>query len=240
LWLLWRKRRPRLAVAALTLAVLLGAAMGFSRIAAGGHYLSDVLWAAWLSFFAAWLSYYLIMRIPQREAGEWPVQTQAASHLPRPVLWGVGSVVTVGVVIGALMASPVDLRWQGVLASPSPDGAWRVRIERASPEIWLHPLGHDATKPELRIDARWQGFGLPGGKIKLMQSEHGGLLRPRGVFSELRDQVSIQAYLNAGQPLQLELDPNAQLTLHCAEGMARESVQVNIPPEQVRWQGCGF
>jgi len=240
LWLLWRKRRPRLAVAALTLAVVLGAAMGFSRIAAGGHYLSDVLWAAWLSFFAAWLSYYLIMRIPQREAGEWPVQTQAASRLPKPLLWGVGSVVTVGVVIGALMASPVDLRWQGTLASPSPDGAWRVRIERASPEIWLYPADTANSSARVQIEATWQGFGLPGGKVKLKQSEHEQVLYPRGVFSELRDQVKIQAYLIAGLPLQLELDSKARVNVHCAPGMRRDSVQINLPPEQVRWDGCGL
>jgi hypothetical protein len=214
--------------------------MGFSRIAAGGHYLSDVFWAAWLSFFAAWLSYYLIMRIPQREAGEWPVQMQDASRLPKPLLWGVGSVVTAGVVIGALMASPVDLRWQGTLASLSPDGAWRVRIERASPEVWLYPASAENSKARLQIEATWQGFGLPGGKVKLKQSENEQVLYPRGVFSELRDQVKIQAYLIAGQSLQLELDSKARVNVHCAAGISHDSLQLGVPPEQVRWQGCGF
>jgi len=204
-----------------------------------------VLWAAWLSFFAAWLSYYLIMRIPQREAGELPAQAAGTSRLPKPVLWGVGSVVTVGVVIGALMASPVDLRWQGTLASPPPDGTWRVRIERASPEVWLYPAdalaNADASKSGVRvqIDATWQGFGLPGGKIKYTQSEQGWVLRPRGVFSELRDQVKIQAYLNAGQPLRIDLDTKARVSVHCAEGISHDSLKLSVPPEQVRWNGCG-
>ena len=245
LWLLWRKRRPRLAEAALALALILGTSMGFSRIAAGGHYLSDVLWAAWLSFFAAWLSYYIIMRIPQREAGEVSAQAAGTSRLPKPLLWGVGSVVTVGVVVGALMASPVDLHWQGTLDQPSRDGAWRLKIERASPEVWLSPAdpsaGADTSKSGVRvqIEATWQGFGLPGGKVKYTQSEQGWVLRPRGVFSELRDQVKLQAYLNAGEPLQLELDSKAQVSVHCGPGVKRDSLQLNVPPERVRWDGCG-
>jgi membrane-associated PAP2 superfamily phosphatase len=239
LWLLWRKRRPRLAAAALTLALVLGASMGFSRIAAGGHYLSDVLWAAWLSFFAAWLSYYIIMRIPQREANELVAQDADTSRLPKPLLWGVGSVVTVAVVIGALMASPVDLRWQGVFEAPIHDAPWRVRIERASPEIWLYPADVLNTGARLLIDATWQGFGLPGGKIKHTQNEQGWVLRPRGVFSELRDQVKMQAYLNAGQSLQLELDTKARVSVHCAEGISHDSLKLSVPPEQVRWNGCG-
>ena len=236
LWLLWRKRRPRLAAAALTLAVILGASMGFSRIAAGGHYLSDVLWAAWLSFFAAWLSYYIILRIPQREAGWSPAPLQLAN----PLRWGIGGVISVGVIFGALMATPVDLHWQGVLESPSHGAPWRVRIERASPEIWLYPA--DAANPDARmqVDATWQGFGLPGSKIKHTENEQGRILRPRGVFSELRDQVKIQAYVAAGQPLLLELNPKARVSIHCAAGVTRDRLRVSVSAEQIHWNGCGL
>ncbi|MGD9888539.1 MAG: phosphatase PAP2 family protein [Halothiobacillaceae bacterium] len=226
LWLLWRKRRPRLAAAALALAIVLGAAMGFSRIAAGGHYLSDVLWSAWLSFFAAWLSYYLIMRIPQRETGWTPKPLQ----LPRPALWALGGLASVGVVFGALMATPVDLHWSRTLGAGE-----AIRVERANPEVWL---ANASAPSSVEIDAQWQGFGLPGGRVQASHSDAGWTIAPQGVFSELRDRVNIQASLAAGEMLRLELDRKAQMTVHCAEGITKPRVQTNLPATQIRWEGC--
>ncbi|HES76808.1 MAG TPA: phosphatase PAP2 family protein, partial [bacterium] len=198
LWLLWRKRRPRLAAAALVLALALGSAMGFSRIVAGGHYLSDVLWAAWLSFFAAWLSYYPIMRIPQREAG-W---TPAPLQLSIPLRWGIGGVVSVGVIFGALMASPVDLHWTRTLEANDVLDGRVLHLERANPEVWLTAAD---TRSSVQIEAQWQGFGLPGGRVHASSSEAGWVIAPQGVFSELRDAVKIQASLAAGEVLHLQL-----------------------------------
>lgn len=231
LWLLWRKRRPGLARAAGVLALLLGGAMGFSRIAAGGHYLSDVLWAAWLSFFAAWLSYYLIMCIPQREAG-W---TPAPLQLSNPLRWGIGGVISVGVIFGALMASPVDLHWARTFGANDLADGRVLRLERASPEIWLSAAGET---PKVEIDAQWQGFGLPGGRVHVKPTDTGWMVAPQGVFSELRDRVQIKASFAPGQTLHLQLDAGAQLRVHCADGMGRESVQSNLPAVQVHWDGC--
>ncbi len=235
LWLLWRKRHPRLAAAALGLALILGASMGFSRIAAGGHYLSDVLWAAWLSFFAAWLSYYLIMRIPQREAG-W---TPAPLQLSKPLRWGIGGVISVGVIFGALMASPVDLHWTRTFGANDWADGHVLRLERASPEIWLSVASPTSS---IAIDAQWQGFGLPGGRVQAKPTDTGWLVAPQGVFSELRDRVQIKASVVPEQTLHLQLDASAQLRVHCADGitggMGRESVQSNLPAAQVHWEDC--
>jgi membrane-associated PAP2 superfamily phosphatase len=235
LWLLWRKRRPRLASAALTLAVVLGGAMGFSRIAAGGHYLSDVLWAAWLSFFAAWLSYYFIMRIPQREAGWVPAPLQLA----HPLRWGIGGVISMGVILGALMATPVDLRWTHSFGTNDWADGHVLRFEHSSPEVWLSVAG---AEPQVEIDAQWQGFGLPGGRVQVKTTDTGWIVSPQGVFSELRDRVQIRVSVAPGQTLQLQLDAKAQLRVHCAGGitggMAQERVQSNLPAAQVLWEGC--
>ncbi|MEW5838109.1 MAG: phosphatase PAP2 family protein [Pseudomonadota bacterium] len=231
LWLLWRKRRPRLAAAALALALLLGAAMGFSRIAAGGHYLSDVLWAAWLSFFAAWLSYYIILHIPQRDAGWSPAPLQLA----HPLRWLIGGVAVVGLIFGALMATPVDLHWQRGLTEQELTASQVLRLERASPQVWLAPA---AQVSSVQIDAQWQGFGLPGAKIKLKQDASGTSITPRGLFSELRDNVRLDVQLAQSQVLHLHLDPKASMTVHCAEGASSQQIASNLPEGQVRWQGC--
>ncbi len=231
LWLVLRTRRPRLAWLALGASIVLGAAMGYARLAAGGHYLSDILWAAWLSFLAAWVSYYLIMRIPQREAGWSPAPLQLA----HPVRWVVGGVISMAVVVGALMATPVDLRWQHTFDAETLQNMGTLRIERASVEVWL---GADEGEPRVEIDAQWQGFGLPGSRVRAKANGAEWTVTPRGVFSELRDRVQIRASLQPGQGLHLQLDPHAQLRVHCAQGQGREGVQSNLPSAQVHREGC--
>ena len=66
-WFLWRKRKPQWARLALVASLLLGCAIGLTRMAAGGHFLSDVMWSGWVVLFAAWVLYYPVMRIPERE-----------------------------------------------------------------------------------------------------------------------------------------------------------------------------
>ena len=66
-WFLWRERKPQWALAALILTLLFGITIGLTRMAAGGHFLSDVLWSAWLPFFSAWVIYYKILCINKQE-----------------------------------------------------------------------------------------------------------------------------------------------------------------------------
>lgn len=61
-WFWWR-RKPEWARIALVFTVALGVAIGVTRMAAGGHFLSDVMWSAWMVVFVAWLLYYLLIRI---------------------------------------------------------------------------------------------------------------------------------------------------------------------------------
>lgn len=66
-WFVWRRRYPRVAVVALAGSLILGGIMSFGRLAAGAHFLSDVLWSGYLCYFSALISYYFILRIPQYE-----------------------------------------------------------------------------------------------------------------------------------------------------------------------------
>lgn len=67
-WFLLRRHKPALAKMALLLSLLFGCTIGLTRMAAGGHFLSDVMWSGWVVLFASWLLYYPIMRMPEREA----------------------------------------------------------------------------------------------------------------------------------------------------------------------------
>lgn len=228
LWLLLRRHRRGLALAALGVAVLLGASMGFSRMAAGGHYLSDVLWAAWLSFFAAWLSYYVILRIPEREAG----LIASGRPWPKAVLWTVYGLGGAGVVAGALMATPVELRWSS--DTPLPPGEFVLAIDRAHPELVL--VAGDAGR--IQVEADWQGFGLPGAKLRVEQTMQGLSLRPEGVFTELRDQVRVRLLLSGKENVSVELGEKQSLRVRCEGAFERLPINLNLPPERMQLENC--
>ncbi len=228
LWLLLRRRRPALAWAALGVAVALGASMGYARIAAGGHYLSDVLWAAWLSLFAAWLSYYVILRIPAREAG----LIGPARPWSRPVLWTAYGLGGTGVILGALLATPVELRWKHAFDLPA--GEFVLAIDRARPELVLVASDHG----RMEVEADWQGFGLPGARLDADQRADGLRLRPEGVFTELRDQVRVRVMLSDKESLRLELGEKQRLRVRCEGHFERLPIRLNLPPERMQLEGC--
>lgn len=228
LWLLLRRHRRGLALAALVVALLLGASMGFSRMAAGGHYLSDVIWSAWLSFFAAWLSYYVILRIPQREAG----LIAAGRPWPKPLLWAAYGMVGAGVVGGALMATPVDLHWRSDVALNP--GNFVLNVEHARPEIVLVAGDHG----RMQVEADWQGFGLPGATLHVEQTTQSLRLRPEGLFSELRDQVRVRVTLSGQEELSVELGAKQRLRVRCEGHFASLPLTLNLPPERMQLDGC--
>lgn len=57
-WFLWRKRKPLWAKAALGFSLLLGGLFGIARMAAGGHFLSDVFWSLWIPLLSSMGLYY--------------------------------------------------------------------------------------------------------------------------------------------------------------------------------------
>lgn len=228
LWFLLRRHRPRLAMAALGLAILAGGSMGYARLVAGGHYLSDVLFAAWFSMLAAWLAYYFILRIPEREAG-----LLGARHAwPRSVKWGVYGLLGVGLVLGALMATPVDLRWKSDQALA--EGEFVLAVDRARPELVLTR----GDEGRLEVQANWQGFGLPGAKLLVTADAQSLHLRPVGVFAELRDQVRVRMSVSGTQRLRIELGEKQRLRVRCETPFEVLPLSLNLAPERMELVGC--
>lgn len=69
-WFIWRGSHPRLAGLALGGTLVLGTMMSFSRVAAGAHFLSDVIWSAYLCYLSSFVLYYFVLRIPLKQAKE--------------------------------------------------------------------------------------------------------------------------------------------------------------------------
>jgi len=82
-WWLWKRRRAHLARLSLGMGLISGTLIGLARMAAGAHFLSDVIWSALISFAVAHLLYYHVLRILTRK---WQrpnaVPLPYPSHLP--------------------------------------------------------------------------------------------------------------------------------------------------------------
>ncbi|MFH1314553.1 MAG: phosphatase PAP2 family protein [Candidatus Eisenbacteria bacterium] len=65
-WFIWRGRRPGLATWALIGAITLGSLLGAARVIQGRHFLSDVLWGAYIPYFVCLVLYHYVFRFPQR------------------------------------------------------------------------------------------------------------------------------------------------------------------------------
>lgn len=65
-YFIWRRRRLW-AFTALASGLGLGLMMSVARMAAGAHFLSDVLWSGGITYMVSWVLYYFVFRIPEHE-----------------------------------------------------------------------------------------------------------------------------------------------------------------------------
>jgi len=66
-YFVYRRRLPAIARGWLAFSIILGMTIGVGRMAAGAHFLSDVLWSGYICYLVALAVYYFALRIPNRE-----------------------------------------------------------------------------------------------------------------------------------------------------------------------------
>lgn len=202
-WWIWRRRKPSWAAASLAVGLFAGTALGLGRMAAGGHFLSDVLWSAFLALGFAHVLYHYVLRIPAREAAHDIAALLAAPkgrrHHVLPVLAALGGV---GVLL-ALFVTPHgrQINVEIPLASlPRAPLVFEVAARSANVEIVLV----DAPADRVSVAAELHGFGLPTSRREArseFQAEPVPTLRylieQHGWFTDLDAAVSVR--LPAGQ-----------------------------------------
>lgn len=193
-YFLWRRRRPRLAFAALAGSLALGSLMGVGRMAAGGHFASDVLWSASLPFAVCWALYYFGLRIPHHE--DCPASARRPVRHPRLLAAGaVALIVPVGFVL--LLATPVhkDLEYH-VRRDSLPAGLRAVRLDLDRANVTIRAAADADTL--FRLEGTVRGFGLPTNEIVRDGETITGppptvtyLLKQRGVYTELDSELVV-------------------------------------------------
>lgn len=161
-WWMWRRRRPVRAWGSLALGIAAGFALGLGRMAAGGHFLSDVVWSALLALGVAHVLYYYVLRVPLYESLE------AGAAVPRGPLsraqrWLVAGAALGGLgVLLALFAAPHGTELAAEIPLTVSPRTFEVSARMANVEIVIV----DAPADHVSIQGELHGFGLPLSRLE--------------------------------------------------------------------------
>jgi len=153
-------------------ATLLGGATGAARMAAGGHFLSDVLWSAWFTFLASWLSVRWIQRSSDRPAWLRPATLQRY----RWQLAGGGAAVALLLTSASLLSTPADTQLQLGWRQHPPK---RLVIDQGELEIRVVDDSADSG-----LLANVKGFGWPGSTLHSLREGDELQIKRQGLFTE--------------------------------------------------------
>ena len=159
-WWIFRRRHPRWAAASLAAGLAAGALLGVGRMAAGAHFLSDVIWSALLAWGVTHVLHYHVLHLEGRAA---PARSTASDERSRwPGALGIAAPLGGVVVLLALYALPhgSDLTASVALSRDSPR-ILGIEADRANVTVVLV----DAPASKLSIEGELHGFGLPGAHL---------------------------------------------------------------------------
>jgi membrane-associated PAP2 superfamily phosphatase len=159
-WWVWKRGPPAWARVSLAAGIVSGFALGLGRMAAGGHFLSDVIWSGLIALGIAHALYYYVLRIPSHE----PARAALAAALPRETRFQLATAVaaTLGGV-GILIALFVTPHGESLVARiplatlPQSPRAFEFVARVANVEV----VFIDPPAAEISIDGELHGFGLP-------------------------------------------------------------------------------
>jgi lipid A 4'-phosphatase len=171
-WWLWKRRRPGWARASLALGLAAGFALGLGRMAAGGHFLSDVIWSALIALGLAHALYYYILRIPVCESRPPSASGARPSRHPRQrTLIVLGALVGAAAVLLALFATPhgrlfaTNVDFASLLPPPR---VLEVTARTANIEIVIG----DSPARQMLVTGELHGFGLPASRLDAVAEFH--------------------------------------------------------------------
>jgi len=155
-WWIWRRRRPAWAAVSLAGGLALGLLLGAGRMAAGAHFLSDVIWSSLLAFGVLHVLWYHVLPV---------VAARRVLAPPGKVWHRISTLATAlaGVaVLVALFVTPhgTALTARVPLSADTPR-VLEVAADRANVTLILL----DAPDMELAVDGELHGFGLPGSRL---------------------------------------------------------------------------
>ncbi len=241
-WWMFRRRHPRWAAASLIAGLTIGALLGVGRMAAGAHFLSDVIWSALLAYGVTHILYYHVLRL---EGPEVSSEDSLGRHAPR---WrralGITALLGGVLVLLALAAPPhgSDLAASVALSSDSPR-ILEVEADRANITVVLV----DARASRLAVEGELHGFGIPSAHLGARFETLAGLapalrysIEARGWLTDVDGFASLKVPASAFERIRVRVgrgnievvdatqagvvrNGTVQLELHTGRGTVRRS-----------------
>lgn len=163
LYFLLRRRNALAAFAVLAAAIALGFVVGVGRMAAGGHFLSDVFWAFLMCFWVCQGLYYGVLSIPRREDN--PNVNELLPLSPKAKALAISGYAVLGaaLVLGMALATPerANVHFGPTIKGHGRQVKGHLSINRSEVELSI-----DTTSPyAFLLSGTVHGFGLPTNEI---------------------------------------------------------------------------
>lgn len=201
LYFFWRLKNPRLAWACLIASLSLGALMGVGRMAAGAHFLSDIIWSGYLMFGTAAFVYYGLMRVPEQE-----LRLEGGIKTPFKTSQKISLASVLALAIGiSVFTKPIghESVYELDAASVSLLDSIQISFDKAEVEIQEVPNGEP-----LVIDVVSLSFGAPGASVRREITELPGSLVfnlfHEGHFTEKGTTIHVEVPESAVDKLNVE------------------------------------
>lgn len=249
-YFLLRRKRPKFAFASLVTAILFGSLIGVSRVAAGAHFASDVLWAGLFVFGVNWALYYFALNVPRREDA-------APEHVVTPggrtlAILGAAAALVVGA-IALFLSTPADKTIAREITHAQA-AAGPVQVETEFHQAYIDLVISNNASSAFMLSGRSEGFGLPWSRVEERVDESTESDRrvyrvavvPEGTFTELHidmrvtvssdlHKLEITAYGGLVNVIYVDGPrPHARIVMHWARINLPQSIIPFVTLEQIR------
>ena len=201
-WWMWKRRRPAWARASLALGLTVGCALGLGRMAAGAHFVSDVIWSALLALGLAHVLYHHVLRPAGQDAAARSAWVSRWAWSRGQRLMTTLALLGAAFVLLALFVTPHGTPFSTHLDLASLPQTPRV-LEVAAPTANIDIVIADMRKPQMLVEGELHGFGLPGSRLDASTTFHAVPI------STLSYRIEEQGWIT---------DLSASATIHVAPG----------------------
>lgn len=233
-WLVLRRRRRALGLAFLAAGLAAGGMLGAARMMAGGHFLSDVIWAAGI----VWLVAIALHRVMDLDRAPDPAVAEGRDLRKARRVTLAGGAALAALTVAVLLATPylsekTFAQGAAELAALGPRPL-EIALDEATVRVEAGP-GLEATY-------QVQAFGFPTSRLNWSFREVDGALRLRidrlGFFTERRTRVTLRLPADGARPVRLTL-AKGKLTLDPRGFPPGAGVEVRVDEGEVTVAGPG-
>lgn len=219
-WFLLRRRYSPLGYWVLAGGLGLGTLAGIGRMSAGGHFLSDVIWSAYIPFTTAWVLYYVALRTGRRMEAARTLSVDALNPHPK-LSRTISLLAATGVLIGVSLSIPLEHEKTYSIPveqhSNATEKTLKITVSQGDITLKFSPSELSA----INIQSRVKAFGLPTNRIQEEAITTEGSVHytfdHQGIFSEFGNRIDILVPIAAFSAISIHVD-KGDIFLHNTAG----------------------